>query len=97
MKCLVEIITANNAPSIGEKIKEKIRNIENPDDYILSVQLDYRDNHTLFYLHNIKSINFNNDFLEINQKNNGQVLLDYNCILEYCIINAEELYGSEII
>ena len=87
---MVEIITANNSPSIGERIKEKIKNIENPDDYVLSVQLDYRDNHTLFYLHKIKSINFNH-------KNNGQVLLDYNCILEYCIINAEELYGSEII
>lgn len=94
---MVEIITTIDSPSIGERIEAKIKKLNNPDDYVLALQLDYRDNHTLFYLHKLKSINFDKNFLEINQKNNGQVLLDYNYILEYCIINAEELYGSEII
>ena len=84
-----------NAPDITLTLEERLNSIENIDDCILSVQLDYREANTLFYLHKVDTIYFNEHFIEIKQKNNSLCYLDYNMILEYCIINADDLIEVE--
>lgn len=85
-----------NAPSIGRQLKNIIENIDNPDDYVLSLQLDYRDNNTLFFLEKISVIEFQDTMLKITQRNNSVVFFDYENILEYCVINARDVIDMEV-
>ena len=87
---LVKVIL-RNYQSIGYQIKEKLEGITELENYVLSLQLDYRENNTLFYLEKINEIIFEKDMLIINQKNNTTVYLFYDFILEYCIIKSEDI------
>ena len=78
-----------DAPDIALKIKDTINKLDSPDDYVLSLQLDYRDSNTLFYLKKIRSITFDKLWVEIEQENNSHTFIDYRFILEYCVINAK--------
>jgi len=80
-----------DAPSIAEEIDNIIKNLHNPDDYVLSLQLDYRDHNTIFYLKKVTEINFKENLLEIVQYNNSHAFFTYQSILEYCIINAQDI------
>ena len=42
--------TCIDSPSIGEEIKEIIEGLSEIENYVLSLQLDYKDTNTLFYL-----------------------------------------------
>jgi hypothetical protein len=88
-------VTSNlYAPNISDYIKKQIDGLNHPENYVLSLQLSYKDNNTIFYLKKVKSINFNQDYLEIEQENNNHAFFDYNYILEYCVINAEDVIDS---
>lgn len=80
-----------DAPPISGQLKEIIEKLENPDDYVLSLQLDYRDDNTLFYLSKVSVIEFQDTLLKITQRNNSVAFFDYENILEYCVINASEV------
>lgn len=81
----------DESPSIGWEIKEIVDDLPNPDSYVLSLQFDYRENNTLFYLDKVEEIYFSADMLNIRQKNKSHAFFDYKHILEYCIINAEDV------
>lgn len=80
-----------NCPDIAIQLEQTLNNIENTDDVVLAIQLDYREANTLFHLRKIDTIYFGEYYIEIKQKNNSACYLDYSFILEYCIINAEDL------
>ncbi len=86
-----------DAPKITEKLTEIINGLDNPDNYALSLQLDYKDHNTIFYLDKVTRINFTEDWLEIKQENNSHAFFDYNNILEYCVINAEDIIGIKAV
>ena len=79
------------APDIALKLEERLNNIENIEDCVLVIQLSYREANTLFYLEKIDYINFEEYFIEIVQMNNNVCFLDYTQILEYAILNADDL------
>lgn len=85
-----------NAPSIGKQLKNIIEKLNNPDDYVLSLQLDYRDNNTLFYLEKVSVIEFQDTMLKITQRNNSVAFFDYDNILEYCVINASNVINMGV-
>lgn len=76
---------------IANKIKDSIEKIDNPENYVLSLQLNYRENNTIFYLKNVTNITFGKEWLEIQQENNSHAFFDYKHILEYCVINAKDV------
>lgn len=80
-----------DAPHIANKIKDSIEKIDTPENYVLSLQLNYRENNTIFYLKNVTNITFEKEWLEIQQENNSHAFFDYKHILEYCVINAEDV------
>ena len=80
-----------DAPKIAIKLKDSIDRLDEPDNYVLSLQLNYRDNNTLFYLKKVTHIHFEKEWLEIEQENNSHAFFDYKHILEYCVINAEDI------
>ena len=80
-----------DVPKIGKELEKIISDLNKPDDYCLSLQLDYRDNNTLFFLDKVSQIEFKKDMLKIKQKNNSTAFLSYHNILEYCVINASEV------
>lgn len=84
-------VSSNVINKMAYTIKDLITQIDNPDNYVLSLQLDYRDNNTIFYLKNVKHIKFEKKWLEIQQENNSHVFFDYKHILEYCVLNAEDV------
>ena len=94
---MVNIEIKLNAPEIGYKIEECINKLDSPENHVLSLQLDYRDNNTIFYLKKIDLIKFEEEWLEIKQENNSHAFFDYNNILEYCIINAEDIIDLEMV
>lgn len=80
------------APEISLKIKESLETLlDEVENFIMIVQLDYRDNNTNFYLNKIQCINFDEYWMEITYKNNSKMFLNYVNILEYSIVNGEEL------
>ena len=80
------------APEISLKIKESLETLlDEVENCIMVVQLDYRDNNTNFYLNKIQCINFDEYWMEITYKNNSKMFLNYVNILEYSIVNGEEL------
>jgi hypothetical protein len=94
---MIKIRPNPHAPNITNKIKTEIEKLTHPENYALSLQLDYRDNHTIFYLKKVEEIIFSKDWLEIKQKNNSHAFFDYNCILEYSVINAEDVIDLGVI
>lgn len=86
-----------NSSDIGEELKKIITNLENPKDYVLSLQLDYRDANSIFNLDQLAKINFTDDLLEIIYKNNTHVFFKIENILEYSIINKEDVIELEAI
>ena len=71
-----------NSSDIGEELKKIITNLENPKDYVLSLQLDYRDANSIFNLDQLDKINFTDDLMEIIYKNNTHVFFKIENILE---------------
>lgn len=86
-----------NSSDIGEELKKIITNLENPKDYVLSLQLDYRDANSIFNLDQLAKINFTDDLMEIIYKNNTHVFFKIENILEYSIINKEDVIELEAI
>ena len=76
---------------IRGSIRDTIEELENPDNHVLSIQLDYRDHNTIFYLNKVDEINFEKEYMEIRQGNDTRAFFKYDNILEYCIINAEDV------
>ena len=96
---LIEVTSTINAPYIGEHIKESIDNVDNTDEYIFAIQLNYRDNHTVYHLDRISSISFEANFLKIEHTNGSCNYYDYDEISEYHVINGDDitdLWGNEI-
>ena len=94
---MIEIKMSSNAPKIAQKIKDNIESLKNVENYVLSLQLDYRDNNTIFYFKNVCKLNFAKEWLEIVQSNNSHACFDYNYILEYCVINAEDVLDLGVV
>lgn len=94
---MIQIKPNPHAPNITNKIKTKIEGLTHPENYVLSLQLDYRDNNTIFYLDNVDKIHFAKDWMEIEQKNNSHAYFDYAHILEYSVINAEDIIDLGVI
>lgn len=92
---MINITIDYKAPDIATKLEQTIKNIENIEDVVLALQLKYREEHSVFYLKNIASIYFYNDFLEIKQKSNSSSYLDYKEILEYNILHIDDLIDWE--
>ena len=86
-----------NSSDIGEELKKIITNLENPKDYVLSLQLDYRDANSIFNLDQLDKINFTDDLMEIIYKKNTHVFFKIENILEYSIINKEDVIELEAI
>jgi len=76
---------------IRSTMKYAIDELKDPDNHVLSIQLDYRDHNTIFYLNKVDEINFEKDYMEIRQGNDTRAFFKYDNILEYCLINAEEV------
>ena len=94
---MIEIKMSSNAPKIAQKIKDNIESLKNVENYVLSLQLDYRDNNTIFYFKNVCKLNFAKEWLEIVQSNNSHAFFDYKHILEYCVINAEDVIDLGVV
>ena len=94
---MIEIEMSPNAPRIAYKIKDNIETLNDVKNYVLSLQLDYRDNNTLFYLKKVTKLNFAKEWLEIVQSNNSHAFFDYKHILEYCVINAEDVIDLGVV
>lgn len=86
-----------NSSDIGEKLKEIITKLENPKDYVLSLQLDYRDANSIFNLDQLDKIYFIDDLMEIIYKNNTHVFFKIENILEYSIINKEDVIEMDLV
>ena len=93
---MIKINLSPKAPDIVHEIKKIIKELEHPEDYCLTLQLDYRDHNTIFYLNDVTAITFARDWLKIKQKNNSRALFNYTMILEYCVINAEEVMNQDL-
>lgn len=84
-----------DAPKIGEELTKTIEGLKNQHDYVLALQLNYRENTTIFNLNELDKIIFKEDLVEIVYKNNTHVFFSYINILEYCIINKEDVIELE--
>lgn len=87
----------NRAPEITLTLKEELELLDQPNDFLLSLQLNYREENTLIYLNKINSINFEEYWLTVTLKNNSKMFFNYNNVLEYSIVNIKELkqkYGG---
>lgn len=80
-----------HAPAIAGRLDKRMAEIEDLNDYILAFQLNYRDNHTIYHLCNIEEIWFQNEYVEIIQKNSTYSYFVYEEINEWHIIRNEDL------
>ena len=86
----IEIEFNIRAPEISLKIKEALETLlDEVENFILIVQLDYRETHTNITLNKVKTINFDEYWMEITYKNDSKMFLNYINILEYSIVNNE--------
>ena len=92
---MIEIKMSPNAPNIAYKIKEVIEDLTCPENYALSLQLDYKDVNTIFYLKNVYGLNFQNEWVEIVQLDNSHAFFEYKHILEYCVLNSDDALDLE--
>jgi len=88
---LITVTNNINAPLIASYIEESISKIDNTDNYAFAIQLSYRENHTIYYLDKINSINFERNFLRIEHNNGSCNYYDYDEINEYHVINSNDL------
>ena len=100
---MINIHTHYNAPLLALNIKDHLTglttNTNNIRDYLFAIQLNYRENHTIYHLNKISAINFEENFIEIKHLNGSTNYYNYNDISEYHIINADDLtdlWGNEI-
>ncbi|WP_296789940.1 hypothetical protein [uncultured Methanobrevibacter sp.] len=93
----MEVKTCIDSPSIGDEIKEIIGGLSDIENYVLSLQLDYKDTNTLFYLKHLQLIEFRKDMLHIAQEKNCHVFISYENIVEYAVINAEDVINLGVI
>ena len=94
---MLEVKTCRDSPTVGDEIKNVIDELSNKDSYVLSLQLDYRDANSIFNLDQLDKINFTDDLMEIIYKNNTHVFFKIENILEYSIINKEDVIELEAI
>lgn len=94
---MLEVKTCRDSPTVGDEIKNVIDELSNKDSYVLSLQLDYRDNNTIFYLNRLKLIEFQKDMLHILQEKCSHVFISYENILEYAVINGEDVIDLGVI
>lgn len=92
---MLQVIIEDRAPLISQDIKDIILSLENINNFVLSLQLDYHDCNTIFYLDKVDTIRFRDDLLHISQNDKSNIFLSYENILEYSIINTEELISVE--
>lgn len=93
---MIEIKMSPNAPNIAHKIKEVIEDLTCPENYALSLQLDYKDVNTIFYLKNVYRLNFQKEWVEIVQLDNSHAFFEYKHILEYCVLNSDDAFDLEV-
>lgn len=85
------------APDITLNLKESLELLDNPNDFLLSLQLDYRENNTPIYLNKVDCINFEEYWLTVTLKNHSKMYFNYINILEYSIINATRLNSKGVV
>lgn len=86
------------APKIVISVKKVLDEIkELCDDFALSFQLNYHENSTVFYLRNVKEIYFDEYWIKISQSNGTVAFFNYDSILEYCIINADDVIDLGVV
>lgn len=79
------------APEISLKIKESLETLlDEVENYLLIVQLNYRDNNTNFQLNELDIINFDEYWIELTYKTGSKMFLNYENILEYSIVNNKK-------
>lgn len=89
---MIEVITtAGSSPAIATELKKIINNLDHSKEYVLSLQLDYREHNTIFYINKLEQIDFQKNMLKISQVNGSHIFIDYKNILEYCVINADDV------
>lgn len=88
---MLKVIVDDRAPLIGGDIKDVILSLKDINNFALCLQLDYHNHNTIFYLKNIAEIVFREDVLQIIEWNHSFIFLNYENILEYSVINAEEI------
>lgn len=93
----LKVETYLDAPPIGEEIKNIIEGLSDVNNFVLSLQLDYRDNNTIFYLNRVQLIEFKTDMLHISQEEKSHVYISYGNIVEYAVINAEDVLDLGVI
>lgn len=79
------------APKIAIDIKNIIDNLQDYTNYVLFLQLDYRENSTLFFLNKVESIYFNEYMLEVKLINGSVLFFEHEYILEYSVINMDDV------
>ena len=92
---MLQVIIEDKAPLISQDIKDIVLSLENINNFVLSLQLDYHDCNTIFYLDKVDTIRFRDDLLHISQNDKSNIFLSYENILEYSIINTEELISAD--
>ena len=83
----------SHAPLIGIELSDIIGKLTNPDNYAISLKLDYREENTIFYLKDISLIEFGPELLKITLRNGSIVFYYYSNILEYFILNLTNIKG----
>ncbi|WP_296882155.1 hypothetical protein [uncultured Methanobrevibacter sp.] len=81
----------NNVKEVLDKIKDKI------NDFALSFQLNYHEANTIFYLRKVDEIYFDEYWIKISQSNGTVAFFNYDFILEYCIINADDVIDLGVV
>lgn len=85
----------SHAPLIGIEVTDIIKKLTNPDNYVLSLKLDYREENTIFYLKDISFIEFGPELLRITLRNGSVVFYYYTNIKEYFILNMTNIVSVE--
>ena len=85
------------APEITLPLTEQLRNIENITEIAFVVKVSYHESHTIFYLKKVKSISFEEYYIEIQQNNNSVCYLNYDYIQEYSIINTDDITDMGVV
>ena len=87
----IKIKFHDNAPDITLSLKESLELLDDPNKFMLTLQLDYRENNTNIHLDKVDCLNFDEYWLSITLKNHSKTYYNYINILEYSIVNASEI------
>lgn len=88
---MTTVTTHYNAPLQALNIKDTVDSMDNIGEFIFAIQLSYRENHTIYHLKDISTINFRENYIEIRHSNGSCNYFSYDDIREYHIINADDL------